>query len=252
MRADNPAVLTVDAGDFAQLDNPRVPGGWQLSEKTAETLGQIGCDAWTPGERELLHGPERLATLVTDFGIPVVSANIQRGGRRLFPEKVIKTVGGIKIGITGVTGPEVLLDTKAALQSVAGAADAWELTDPIRALIPVVTSLHKSCDLVVVLAHLAPAEARHLVESVAGIDVVVIGHMPGSGYDGERYGASWVIRTGQRGQLVARLDLVTAGGAVTGATGTFVDLTPVMPGDANLQTKLSLFEATIKALREKP
>jgi len=251
IRAANPAVLTVDAGDFGQLDNPRVPGGWKVTSYAAKTLGEIGCDAWTPGERELLQGPLRLKTLVSDFGVPAVSANIRIDGKRLFKEKLIRNIGGIKVGITGVTGPEVLLSGKEAGVAGDDAAAIWELADPVRTLTPIVASLSKSCDVVVVLAHMAPPEARHLAESVPGIDVLVVGHVPGSGYDGERYADSWVMRTGQRGQLVSRLELTVADRAVTAATAVFEDLTPNLPHEADLQTRIALFDAEIKALREK-
>ncbi|HEX7880810.1 MAG TPA: hypothetical protein VF720_15460, partial [Candidatus Eisenbacteria bacterium] len=197
----------MDAGDLGQPDNPRVPGGWEVTEFTAKTLGEIGYDAWTPGERELLHGPEKLKRLVSSFGVPAVSANIRMDGKRLFDEKVIRKTGGVSVGITGVTGPEVLLDGKGISEAGAALAANFELTDPVRALKPVVAELQKKCDVVVVLAHLAPPEARHLAEEVPGIDVLVVGHVPGSGYEGERVGDTWVLRTGQRGQMVSFLDM---------------------------------------------
>jgi len=199
----------------------------------------------------LLHGPERLKKLVSDFGVPVVSANIRIDGKRLFDEQVIRTIGGVKVGITGVTGPEVLFSAKGSDTGGEDAGPGWDLADPVRTLTPIVASLQKKCDVVVVLAHLAPNEARKLAESVPGIDVMVVGHVPGSGYEGERYGDSWVLRTGQRGQMLARLELTVADRAITAATGVFEDLTPNLPHEADLQTRIALFDAEIKSLRDK-
>lgn len=241
----------MDAGDFGQPDNPRVPGGWDVTEYAAKTLGEIGCDAWTPGERELLHGPDKLKQLVAAFKTPVVSANIQVDGKKIFDEKVIKKVGGVTVGITGITAPEVLLDGKGITASGEEQVAHYELGDPVRALKSIVATLQKRCDVVVVLAHMAPPEARRLAEEVPGIDVLVIGHVPGSGYDGERVGDTWVIRTGQRGQMVTFLNMTVAGGAVASAKGIFEDLGPTMPHDADLQTRTALFDQQIKSMRDK-
>lgn len=228
-----------------------VPGGWEITEYAARTLGEIGYDAWTPGERELLHGPERMKKLASDFGIPVVSANIRVNGKRLFDDHVIRKIGGVKVGITGVTGAEVLLSSKVGIRAGEEAVAAWDLADPNRSLQPVVASLSKSCDLVVVLAHMAPNEAKLLAESVPGIDVLVVGHVPGPGYDGERYGDAWVLRTGQKGQSVSRLELTVANRSIQTATAVFEDLTPIMPHEAELQTRIALFDSRIKSLRDK-
>jgi 2',3'-cyclic-nucleotide 2'-phosphodiesterase (5'-nucleotidase family) len=241
----------VDAGDFGQPDNPRVPGGWEVTEYAARTLGEIGCDAWTPGERELLHGPDKLKQLVAAFKTSVVSANIRIDGKRLFDDRVVKKSGGVTVGITGVTGPEVLLDGKGISEEGAKRAAAFELTEPARALKPIVADLSKKCDVVVVLAHLAPPEARRLAEEVPGIDVMVVGHVPGSGYDGDRVGDTWFLRTGQRGQMVSFLRMTVAGGAVTEAKGIYEELGPTLPHDADLHTRTALFDQEIKAMREK-
>ena len=94
-------------------------------------------------------------------------------------------------------------------------------------------------------------ETCHLAEEVPGIDVMVVGHVPGSGYDGERVGDTWMLRTGQRGQMVSFLNMTVADGVIASAKGIFEELGPTMPHDADLQTRTALFDTNIKSLREK-
>ncbi len=180
-----------------------------------------------------------------------MSANIRINGKRLFDDRVIRKIGGVKVGITGVTGPEVLLSGKVGARANEEALAVWDLADPNRSLQPVVASLSKSCDLVVVLAHMSPNDSRLLAESVPGIDILVVGHVPGHGHDGERYGDAWVLRTGQKGQSVSWMELTVADRSIQAAKAVFEELTPIMPHDADLQTRIALFDSQIKALREK-
>jgi 2',3'-cyclic-nucleotide 2'-phosphodiesterase (5'-nucleotidase family) len=123
-------------------------------------LGKLRYDAWTPGERELAYGPEVVRQLATASGAAVVSANLADGeGRLLFKPSVIKTIGKLKVGITGVTTGDF---GQAADTTVAPALRALKYNDTVASLTPVVAELRKSCDAVILLAHMRAPEARRL------------------------------------------------------------------------------------------
>lgn len=244
-------MLTFDAGDFGELETSRVPGGWRITKYAAELLGQLGLDAWTPGERELLHGPERIAELRDASGAVAVSANVRAAsGERPFATDHIFTVGGLRVGVTGVTGTGALVAPRRA-DNLQELVSKWSVDDPLEALRPVVERLGKRSDVVVLLAHLSIDEARPIVEQLEDVDVVILGHNPSTGIAGERWGRAAVIRTGHKGQIAPMLSLMAGGDSVKVVDTVFRPLAPGDPFVADMQTQISLFEQDITSLREK-
>lgn len=243
--------MAFDAGDFGQHETERLPGGWRVTEYAARLLKRVGVDAATPGERELLHGPGKMADLERS-GPPFVSANIRTAdGKRPFDTDMVLTAGGLRVGVTGVTAPRVLLEGRGA-DETASAAAAWSLEDPATALQSVLPGLRRKSDVVVLLAHMPAHEAMSLVQGLSGVDVVIVGHHPAPGYSGERWGTASVLRTGQKGQIAPMLTLMAGGDSVTVVDTVFKPLAPGDPFEADMQTEISLFESEIKSLREMP
>lgn len=171
----------------------------------AQMMARLKYDAWTPGERELFYGAEKLQKLAVDLNCDLVSANItDNNDKLLFKDGVVKTIGSIKVGITGVTSKTVF-ETVPAGQNQ-GASD-YKFRDPFEALKPVVASLKKQASVVVVLGHVGAGDARRLAEEVPGVDVVIAGHNPGYMPSPDRVGDVLIVRAGTRGQYSARLDL---------------------------------------------
>ena len=139
----------------------------------AEGLARLKYDAWTPGESELFYGIANVRKFNEAMKADGVSANVMDAdGKPLFPDHVVKTIGGIKVGITGVTSKTIFESVPA--QTNLGAKD-YQFLDPIESLKPVVAALEKETDLVVVLAHVGAGDARRLAEEVLGIDCIVAG-----------------------------------------------------------------------------
>lgn len=224
-----------------------------MTRYTAEILGRMGYDAWTPGEREVLWGTDRLKELAGLIKAPVVSANLaDASGRRLFEDHVIRRVGGVRVGITGVISESSVSGARGVARASIEARKEFQFLDPRQSLAPVIGRLKRDSDLVVLLAHMSPAEAQELVQSIPGIDLVVVGHQPGNGYPDEKYGSTFVVRGGMRGQAAAHFHVtVAAGHRLTDARNEMVDLVPGTPFDADLDTRIKLFEAELKARRDK-
>jgi len=77
----------------------------------------------------------------------------------------------------------------------------------------VLPNLRRECDIVVVLMHEGPDDAKWLVDEVPGMDVVIVGHNPGYLPSPERVGQTLLVRPGNRGQYVCSLDLTLSGNA---------------------------------------
>lgn len=196
-------MLAVEAGDFAQSTDQF--NGWQVSEFAARMHGKLKYDAWTPGERELFYGVDGMNKLAAAMGGDVVSANItDTSGKLIFKDRLVKTLGTLKVGITGVTAGTLFETVATATNAGKG---VYQFKDIYESLKPVVAELKKTTNTVVVLAHVGPGDARRLAEEVPGVDVVVVGHNPGYLFNPDRVGESLIIRGGNRGQYAARLTL---------------------------------------------
>jgi len=195
----------LDAGDFGIQKPPGAAGGLETSLFMAEGLARLKYDAWTPGETELYYGIANLAKFAEAMKCDAVSANLMDAkGKPIFKDRVIKTIAGLKIGITGVTSKTIFEGVP--VQSNLGATD-YQFLDPIESLKPIVTALQKETDAVVVLAHLGAGDARRLAEEVPGIDAIIAGHRPGYMPSPDRVGDVVIMRAGDRGQYGAKLAL---------------------------------------------
>ena len=115
LRAQYPdQVVLVDAGDliegnpfatyFAERDSQR-------PHPVVDALNAMQYDAATPGNHEFDFGADVLARATGDATYRYVSANIFKGATDtlVFPPYAVVVRGGVKIGITGLTTPGVMV-----------------------------------------------------------------------------------------------------------------------------------------------
>jgi len=138
-------------------------------------LNAAGLDVDTYGYNEL-EWLDRLVRVIPRARFAVVSANVQDrrvgevyGAQFGARQWVIKNVGGVRIGITG------LLNADAARF----AGPEVQVLDPVTALREVVPRLRAAgADLVVVLSHLdTRTEAQQVAKNVAGVDLILGTHI---------------------------------------------------------------------------
>ena len=184
-------VMLLDAGDFMMgtlFETISTAAAAELAMMHA-----LGYDATTIGNHELDWGPDGLAailqTAATDGNaVPIVASNMTfdatdpgddnlqaLASAGVITTKVVKTVGGIKVGIFGLLGP--------------GAAEVAALKAPLTfediatASTRMVTELRQTdnVDVVIALSHSGiyadgSGEDADLANAVSGIDVIVSGH----------------------------------------------------------------------------
>jgi hypothetical protein len=244
---ENPNLLIVDAGDFSMR---RQVGGVEATRFMAGMLPRLGYQAWTPGESELFRGRAFLDDLAVRMACDAVSANLRDSlGVPIFPPSTVRTIGDLRVGITGVTSPDVLaglaLDER-------GQLGHFQLLDPVENLRTEVAALRSRTDLVVVLAHADAVEAAKLAAAVPGIDVLVVGHHPG--YVPEesanpRVGDTIVVQGGQRGQYLSRLDLWIGADRTIEESHLHVEpLTTAFPPDSLLGPDIQAFIDELKEI----
>jgi len=193
----------VDAGNFAEIKDFEP---WKETEFIYDMMAKCGTEVVTIGDREMVAGLKPLKGLLSrDPGIKVVSANItDKSGNLLWDKYAIFDKAGIKVGVTAVTGASAYsFNLTRGIQK----SDDFGFKDSRESLREVIPELRKKVDVVVVLLHETPGDARRIVDEIPGMDVVVVGHNPGYMFNPDRIGSTLIVRGGNRGQYLAVTEL---------------------------------------------
>jgi len=169
----------LDAGDFFGAKSP--PRERDKSKLVSRLMGLIHYDVVGIGEAELRYGLGFLRAQIEDFGLPGVSANLiyADSGEPVFPPYSVIQRGGLKVGVTAISGEWESLRGKEPLKD-------WrdqniKLSDPKTALAEVIDRMRTKdkVDLVIVLSHLGDQVGFEMGEEIAGIDVWIEAHNRG-------------------------------------------------------------------------
>ena len=229
IRKENPNTLLVDAGDVLQ-GTPYF--NFYKGEVEYKAMSAIGYDAGTLGNHEFDNGVEALAAALKFANFDIVSANYDVKGTALegkVKRYVVKSVGGIRVGLFGLGISPVALITPANFQGVT-------FIDPTLAARDVVKKLREEerCSLVVCMSHLGynkdNQRGNSLVASqVDGIDFIASGHthlfMEQPVTQTQPCGAKTLIfEMGKSGIYVGRVDFTFRSGRIIAASGRLLDL----------------------------
>ncbi len=255
IRKETPNVLLLDAGDTIQgtpLEFLHAKDPSKGKDPMAEAMSAMRYDAMAVGNHEFNFGLAVLRKAEKESSFPWLSANTRNEKDRTaaFPEYVVKSVAGIRIGILGLTTPNIPSWEPARNRP----GLIWE--DPVDAaarLVPVLRGREK-CDFVVALIHSGPetdlrtgepdgtADENRVValSKVPGIDLLLTGHthrrIPLTRLNGVP-----MIQPGRWGDVLARVDVTfeTDGGAAKVADVSAA----LLPSDASVAT-----DATVAAI----
>jgi len=229
IRKENPNTLLIDAGDVLQ-GTPYF--NFYKGEVEYKAMSAIGYDVGTLGNHEFDSGVEALAAALKFANYEVVSANYDVKGTALeskVKRYVVKTVGGIRIGLFGLGVSPVALITPENFKGVT-------FIDPIVAAREVVKKLRdeEHCTLVVCMSHLgyfADGQRGDLLvaSQIDGIDFIASGHthtfMKEPVTQAQPCGAKTLIfQVGKSGIYVGRVDFTFRNGKLASAAARLLDL----------------------------
>lgn len=222
IRRETPNVLLLDGGDTIQGSplgylHARLPDGRR--DPMSEAMSAMAYDAMTVGNHEFNYGLEVLRRAQADASFPWLSANTRNAadGSPAFPEFVVKTLQGVRVGVLGLTTPNI--PGWEPERNRAGLT--WE--DPVvtaRRLVPVLRGRER-CDVVVALVHSGlevdlatgkPNDTAYenrvvaLAREVPGIDLILTGHTHRR-LTLTRVEGIPVMQPGRFGEALARVDL---------------------------------------------
>ena len=229
IRKENPNTLLVDAGDVLQ-GTPYF--NFYKGEVEYKAMSAIGYDAGTLGNHEFDNGVEALATALKFANFDIISANYDVKGTVLEPlvkRYVVKTVGGVRVGLFGLGISPTGLITPANFKGVT-------FIDPVLAARDVVKKLREEerCSFVVCMSHLGYNENNErgnsfVASQVDGIDFIASGHthlfMEQPVSQTQPCGAKTLIfEVGKSGVYVGRVDFTFRSGKLATASGQLLDL----------------------------
>ncbi|MDR2309697.1 MAG: 5'-nucleotidase C-terminal domain-containing protein [Brucellaceae bacterium] len=169
-RAKANNVLVLDAGD--QFQGSLFFTTYKGTDN-AEFMNAIGYDAMALGNHEFDLGQEGLAPFLNDIRIPVLSANIESTATSpihgKFAPYLIKTVGGEKIGIIGLTTPDTV--------AIARPGKDMRFLDAKETLQRTIPELkQQGITKIIALTHLGYDVDQQLAAELNDLDAIVGGH----------------------------------------------------------------------------
>jgi hypothetical protein len=171
-----------------------------------EGLGSIGYDALNLGRIDLLLPTDLLRKLAAGAPFPVLSANVvDAAGKAPFKGWVVKEVGGVRVGIFGVSGNQRLEQPPLPGRTLT-------VQDPVAAARAAVAALRGSADLVVALSHLGLDADADLALAVPGIDIILGGSNRQITPAPRIAGTTLIFQSGAKGMQLGRLALQIAPG----------------------------------------
>jgi Cytochrome c554 and c-prime len=228
LRSKKAPVLVCSAGDFYGTADVFSEA---KSHFVAHMMGVMGYDAIGVGEMDLNFGLSALVKDARTWHLPIVCANIvakddslrvrfggpaSKSADRLgtaFPPYVIVTKGGTRFGFLGLLSPSTKVVPTPAGAPKASATPApvealtYTIGDPVQAAQAVIPDLRKSCDVLVVVAHMSDDEGAALARAVPGIDLMVLGHGGHALGIPTMVGETRLLRAVTQGQYVGELDM---------------------------------------------
>jgi Cytochrome c554 and c-prime len=202
-----------------------------------DAMVMLGTDAVGVGERDLRYGLAFLDVNSHAKKLPTVCANLydKATGKRVFPPYLIKTIGGVKVGVFG------LLTDKG---NYGPAADSVKVEDPTPVAEQIVKEIRsKGATVVVLLSQLGKVESEDLVAQVEGIDAVMVGRDTPLLTKGRMIKNTVACYGGEQGQNVGRtiLTLNPQKGVVSGDNDVFT-LGPTIPDKPEVLQVVKAFE----------
>ena len=177
----------------------------------ARAYRQLGAVALNVGPSDLYGGMELLAELQQDGATPFVSANVRPASEPgpTIARSFVRNIGDIKVGITGVATPENVAASGAPVTVI-------EYAPAVASEVKVLRD--EGAEIVVLLAHMSPMDAKALARAVEGIDVIL--RAPGTPIERTpstpmRENGVIIAEAGSQGQHIGRLSLAFGPGAPT-------------------------------------
>ncbi len=246
-RASNPNLLILSGGDTMNKGTPT----WSDEYTCVEWPWFNGLiDAMALGNHEFDYGQDVFNACKASAQYPIISANyVGTDGVPLLEADgkpyIVKTVGGVKLGLFAVAGSDFN-----ALVPAATRAPGATFSDRIAAAKSIVDTLRnvEKVDAVVMFGHELREDDTALAQAVPGIDLILGTH---SHYKSELTKLpntdTYFISPFQYLTYLSQVELTFSGGKLTGVTGHLVKMDQSQPEDPALAAQVAQMQTALEA-----
>ncbi len=203
------AVFTLDGGDTFQGS---AVAAWTQGEAVVAPLNALGIDAGTPGNWEIVYGPQIFRKLMSEVNYKVICYNFSDKvtGQRLFAPSVLLEKKGVRVAFVGVTDPT----TTTRQPPAEGAGLDSTHIEGLRGFVQELKRKEKP-DLVVLVDHTGLAPSAQLAQNIPEFDIVLSGHTHERVYTPILVGKTIVVEPGSMGSFIGELDVTLDNGKIS-------------------------------------
>jgi 5'-nucleotidase/UDP-sugar diphosphatase len=244
VRATNPSVLLVDAGD---INTGSAFSNMFAAEPDILAYNLMGYDAATFGNHEFDGSLEKLKNQIALAKFPFVSSNIKTASGEFLGghQYLVKDYEGFRMGIIGIT----TLRTKV----ITGAASTSSLTfipeiDATKAAVALLRDKEKA-NIVIALTHIGDVEeypdhvtSPELAAAVSGIDIIVDGHSHSKFETPIKAGNTWIVSANEWGKYVGKGKLSVINGELAKFDWEPVEINQAFAPDAEVTALIAPFK----------
>ncbi len=198
-RKDGGFFLLLDSGDIMNKDNTDI----NKMNSDLEIMSKLGYDAIALGNHDVLYGIEKLKEQSGALNIAIVCANLvyKDSDDFVFQPYIVKNIGGIKIGILGMT----TLATAEKLNKED--RKNVKLIDSEDAYSRIIGQFKNECDVRILLSHMGTDEDEKFAKKHSKIKVIVGGHTPDALEMPLFVNSSCIVNTGRFGVNIGHIDV---------------------------------------------
>jgi 2',3'-cyclic-nucleotide 2'-phosphodiesterase (5'-nucleotidase family) len=199
-RGKDADTLILDSGDALRGSNTLFFSGEPILDRMRES----GYDALAVGNREFHYMRSVAESRVRQAGFPFLCANVRdsRGVlNSLWKPFIIRTVGGARIGIAGVTPPQF---SDSSIWAKLTGITFVDLPDTMRDLRE---GLQGKTDVNILLSHLGLKEDRRLAESTDLFHIILGGHSHKTLEQPLQVGSTTIVHSGSYGRALGEMKL---------------------------------------------
>lgn len=212
------AALLLDAGDAVTSGNiyyrPR-------GEPILSRMSALSYDAMAMGNREFHFLAGGLESKLRLAEFPVLCANIRSDSvdmGSLVTPYIVKDIGGVRVGIFGLTVPMI------TRQMLASKLSSFVFEDPITAATAIVPGLRADCDLLLALTHIGIRRDIELAQSVPGIDLIVGGHSHTLQAEPLQVNGAYILQAGWWGHFLGSAVISVSADGIASVESKLIDL----------------------------
>lgn len=218
-RAAGNDALLVNVGDTI---HGSAVAEWTQGAAIVPVVNALGIDVFVPGNWEFAYGPEVFRQRMRELNHAVTAINLfdKPSGSRLLAPSFVKDVGGVKVGVVGLTS--VIVDTSMAPALSTG----FRFTFKEHLQAEVDRLRREGVQIVLLATELGLAQEIRLAKEIRNVDFILGGHTHERTTEPIVEGGTPVIQAGSEGSFLARIVFKVRDGRVAGYDHTLLEVTP--------------------------